>query len=67
MIRYSIGFLVIVIIAALLAFSGLTVGAASIAKIVFYIFLPLFVVSALFVALIFKSKARFERKQMRYS
>jgi uncharacterized membrane protein YtjA (UPF0391 family) len=45
MIRWAIGFFVIALIAAVLGFGGIAVAAAGIAKIIFYIFLVLFVVS----------------------
>ncbi|MGB8856859.1 MAG: DUF1328 domain-containing protein [Burkholderiales bacterium] len=45
MLHYTVVFLVIAIVAALFGFTGIAVGAAEIAKILFYIFLLLFVVS----------------------
>jgi len=48
MLRYSITFLVIALIAALFGFTGIAVGAAAIAKILFYIFIVLFLVSLIF-------------------
>jgi uncharacterized membrane protein YtjA (UPF0391 family) len=45
MIRWALGFFVIALIAALLGFGGIAVAAAGIAKIIFYIFLVLFVIS----------------------
>ncbi len=45
MIRWAIGFFVIALIAAVLGFGGIAVAAAGIAKIIFYIFLVLFLVS----------------------
>ncbi len=45
MIRWALGFFVIALIAAVLGFGGVAVAAAGIAKIIFYIFLVLFVVS----------------------
>lgn len=45
MLRWAIGFLVIAIIAGILGFAGLMVAAAGIAKLVFYLFLMLFLVS----------------------
>lgn len=47
MLRWTIIFLVIALIAALLGFGGIAAGAAAIAKILFYIFLGLFVISLL--------------------
>ncbi len=63
MIRYSIGFLLLVIVAAIFAFGGFSVRAASIAEGLFYISLPLFVISSLLVALMFK-KHIVEKKQI---
>jgi uncharacterized membrane protein YtjA (UPF0391 family) len=48
MLRWTVTFLVIALIAALFGFTGIAVGAASIAKVLFYLFLILFVVSLLF-------------------
>jgi uncharacterized membrane protein YtjA (UPF0391 family) len=45
MLRWALGFFVIAIIAALLGFSGIAVASAGIAKLIFYIFLVLFLVS----------------------
>jgi uncharacterized membrane protein YtjA (UPF0391 family) len=45
MLRWTIIFLVVAIIAAIFGFGGIAAGAASIAKILFYIFLVLFVIS----------------------
>lgn len=45
MLRWALGFFVVAILAALLGFSGLAVASAGIAKIIFYIFLVLFLVS----------------------
>jgi uncharacterized membrane protein YtjA (UPF0391 family) len=45
MLRWALGFFVIALIAAVLGFGGIAVAAAGIAKIIFYIFLVLFVVS----------------------
>jgi uncharacterized membrane protein YtjA (UPF0391 family) len=47
MLRYAAIFFVIALIAALFGFGGIAVGAAEIAKILFFIFLVLFVVSLL--------------------
>jgi uncharacterized membrane protein YtjA (UPF0391 family) len=47
MIRWVITFLVIALIAAVLGFGGIAEGAADIAKIIFYIFIILFVISLL--------------------
>ena len=48
MLSWSITFLVVALIAALLGFSGLAGMAAGFAKILFAVFLVLFVVSLLF-------------------
>ena len=48
MLSWSISFLVIALISALLGFSGLAGMAAGFAKILFAVFLVLFVVSLLF-------------------
>lgn len=48
MLRWTITFLIIAIIAAVFGFGGIAAGAASIAKILFVIFLVLFVISLIF-------------------
>ena len=45
MLYYAAVFLVVALIAALFGFGGIAVGAVEIAKILFFIFLLLFVVS----------------------
>ena len=45
MLRYTIAFLVVALIAAVLGFGGLAGAAAGIAKILFFVFLVLFVLS----------------------
>ena len=45
MLRWTVIFLVIALIAGLLGFTGIAVGAAAFAKILFYIFLVLFLIS----------------------
>lgn len=45
MLRYAAIFFVIALIAAVFGFGGIAVGAAEIAKILFFVFLVLFVVS----------------------
>jgi uncharacterized membrane protein YtjA (UPF0391 family) len=47
MLHYAAVFLIIAIVAALFGFGGIAAGAVDIAKILFFIFLILFVVSAL--------------------
>ena len=54
MLRWSVTFFIIAIIAAVFGFGGIAAGAASIAKILFFIFLTLFVVTLLFGASLFK-------------
>lgn len=45
MLRWTISFLIIALIAGLFGFGGIAEGAASIAKILFYIFIALFALS----------------------
>jgi len=45
MLRWALGFFIVALIAAVLGFSGIAVAAAGIAKILFYIFLVLFLLS----------------------
>lgn len=45
MLNYALGFLLLAIIAAVFGFGGIAIASAAIAKILFYIFLILFVVS----------------------
>jgi uncharacterized membrane protein YtjA (UPF0391 family) len=45
MLHYAAVFFVIALVAALFGFGGIAVGAAEIAKVLFFIFLALFVVS----------------------
>jgi uncharacterized membrane protein YtjA (UPF0391 family) len=47
MLRYAIIFFVIAIIAAVFGFGGIAAGAAEIAKILFYIFVVIFLVTLL--------------------
>jgi uncharacterized membrane protein YtjA (UPF0391 family) len=47
MLRWAIAFFVIAIIAAIFGFGGIAVAAAGIAKILFFIFLVLFLVALL--------------------
>ncbi len=54
MLRWSVIFFVVAIIAAIFGFGGIAEGAAEIAKILFFIFLALFVITILFGASIFK-------------
>jgi uncharacterized membrane protein YtjA (UPF0391 family) len=48
MLYYALVFLVIALVAAIFGFTGVYVAAAGIAKILFFLFLVLFVVSLLF-------------------
>ncbi len=45
MLRLAIVFLVVALVAALFGFGGIAAGAVSIAKVLFYIFLVLFLLS----------------------
>jgi len=45
MLRYAVIFLVVALVAALLGFTGIAAGAVEIAKILFFVFILLFVVS----------------------
>ena len=47
MLRWAIGFFIVALIAALFGFGGIAVAAAGIAKIIFYLFLILFLISLL--------------------
>jgi uncharacterized membrane protein YtjA (UPF0391 family) len=48
MLRWALAFLIIAIIAAVFGFGGISDTAAGIAKILFFVFLILFVISLLF-------------------
>ena len=45
MLRYAVIFFVVAIVAALFGFGGIAAGASEIAKILFFVFLVLFIVS----------------------
>jgi uncharacterized membrane protein YtjA (UPF0391 family) len=45
MLRWALGFFIVAIIAALLGFTGIALAAAGFAKILFYLFLILFLLS----------------------
>jgi uncharacterized membrane protein YtjA (UPF0391 family) len=45
MLRYALIFFIVAIVAALFGFGGIAAGATEIAKILFFIFLVLFIVS----------------------
>jgi uncharacterized membrane protein YtjA (UPF0391 family) len=47
MLRWAIAFFIVAIIAAIFGFGGIAVAAAGIAKILFFIFLVLFIVALL--------------------
>lgn len=48
MLRWSVIFFVIAIIAAIFGFGGIAEGVASIAKVLYFIFLALFIIAILF-------------------
>ena len=48
MLYWALVFLVVALVAGLLGFTGIYVAAAGIAKILFFVFLVLFIVSLLF-------------------
>ncbi len=48
MLHYAVVFFVIALIAAVFGFTGIAVGAAEIAKVLFFIFLVIFLVTLLF-------------------
>lgn len=45
LLRWAIGFFIVALIAAVLGFGGLAVAAAGIAKMIFYLFVVLFVLA----------------------
>jgi uncharacterized membrane protein YtjA (UPF0391 family) len=45
MLRWALGFFIVALVAALLGFTGIAVAAAGMAKILFYLFLILFLVT----------------------
>jgi uncharacterized membrane protein YtjA (UPF0391 family) len=47
MLRYALGFFIVALIAALFGFTGIAVAAAGIAKLLFFVFVVLFVLSLL--------------------
>lgn len=47
MLNYAFVFLVIALVAALFGFTGIAVGAAEIAKILFFVFVVLFAISVI--------------------
>lgn len=54
MLKWTAIFLVIAIVAAILGFTGIAAGAASIAKTIFFIFLVLVIGSAILAFTVFK-------------
>ena len=48
MLHYTVVFLVIALLAALFGFTGIAAGAVEIAKILFFIFILLFIASLIF-------------------
>jgi len=54
MLRWAAIFFVIAIVAALFGFGGIAEGAASIAKVLFFIFVVLFVLALVFGSSLFK-------------
>ena len=56
MLKWSAIFLVIALIAALFGFSGIATGAASIAKVLFFIFLVLVLITAALGFTVFKKR-----------
>jgi uncharacterized membrane protein YtjA (UPF0391 family) len=47
MLRYALGFFIVALIAAVFGFTGIAVAAAGVAKLLFFLFIILFVVSLL--------------------
>jgi len=47
MLRYALGFFIVALIAAVFGFTGIAVAAAGIAKLLFFVFVILFVLSLL--------------------
>lgn len=45
MLRYAIGFFIVALIAAIFGFTGIAVAAAGIAKLLFFVFVILFILS----------------------
>lgn len=54
MLKWSLVFFIVSIIAAAMGFTGIASGAAEIAKVLFYIFLVLFLVSLLLGLTLFR-------------
>jgi uncharacterized membrane protein YtjA (UPF0391 family) len=47
MLRWALGFFIVALVAALLGFTGIAVAATGVAKLLFYLFLILFLVTLL--------------------
>ncbi|MGB2590191.1 MAG: DUF1328 domain-containing protein [Candidatus Acidiferrum sp.] len=45
MLRYALGFFIVALIAAVFGFTGIAVAAAGIAKLLFFVFVILFILS----------------------
>jgi uncharacterized membrane protein YtjA (UPF0391 family) len=45
MLRWALGFFIVALLAAVLGFGGIAIAAAGIAKILFYLFLILFLIT----------------------
>jgi uncharacterized membrane protein YtjA (UPF0391 family) len=56
MLKWAAIFFVIAIVAALFGFTGIATGAASIAKVLFFIFIVLFLLTIIFGGVLFKKK-----------
>lgn len=56
MLRWSFIFLIVAIVAAIFGFTDIAQGAASIAQVLFFIFLVLFVLALVAGAFLFKKK-----------
>lgn len=56
MLRWAVIFFVIAIVAAILGFGGIAEGAASIAQVLFFIFIVLFLLALIFGATLFKKR-----------
>jgi uncharacterized membrane protein YtjA (UPF0391 family) len=51
MLRYAVIFLVIALIAGVLGFTGIAAGAVEIARIIFFVFIALFILASVMHAL----------------
>jgi uncharacterized membrane protein YtjA (UPF0391 family) len=56
MLRWAVIFFIIAIIAALFGFGGIAAGAEEIAKVLFFIFIVLFLISVIFGASLFRKR-----------